>query len=80
MLPVLGEPRMASLPFKLEVVLGRRLGGSGIDTGGTLCPRVEGLEVSIRSTLGEESRWICCAGWSPHHGCESIISSSGSKS
>ena len=76
-----GEMCICSLPFILAGVLRRRF--SGIEMGGTLSPRVDGPEGSIRSTLGgEDSLWesgllLDC---SPHQDCVSMISSSGSRS
>ena len=71
-----GEMCICSLPFIIAVVLNRRF--SGIEIGGTLGPRVDGAEVSIASTLGEDSR---CEGGllldcSLHQGSVSMISSS----
>jgi hypothetical protein len=45
-------------PLRLAVVLlSRRVAkDSGIESGGTLCPLVGGLEVSMASTLGDDSR------------------------
>jgi len=47
-------------PLRLTVVLlSRRLANeSGMDMGGTLCPLVGGLDVSMASTLGDDSRLI----------------------
>ena len=47
-------------PLRLTaVLLSRRLANdSGMDMGGTLCPLVGGLDVSIASTLGEDSRLV----------------------
>jgi hypothetical protein len=44
-------------PPRLAVLLSRRAAkDSGMESGGTLCPLVGGFDVSMGSTLGEDSR------------------------
>ena len=57
--PFVGDKCITS-PLRLTaVLLSRRLANeSGMDRGGTLCPLVGGLDVSMASTLGDDSRLI----------------------